>query len=106
MYGTMCLCFHRFSLLLLEPGEIYFQDFGATLYSLDCTEDEALRWYCVIHVLSYVLDWFLTHSVSQFLKVCFLAVDTLFVLQLSKGSTEDLFKVGCVRSQRCQISTS
>jgi len=39
--------FDRFSLLLLEPGEIYFQDFSVTLYPLDCTEDEALRWYCM-----------------------------------------------------------
>ena len=38
--------FDRFSLLLLEPGEIYFQDFGVTLYALDCEEDEALKWYC------------------------------------------------------------
>jgi len=51
----MCNCvwyvFDRFSLLLLEPGEIYFQDFGVTLYALDCEEDEALKWYCVSHLL-------------------------------------------------------
>jgi len=44
------ICVDRFSLLLLEPGEIYFQDFSATLYELDCSEDEALKRYCMIHI--------------------------------------------------------
>jgi len=36
------VCCDRFSLLLLEPGEIYFQDFSVTFYPLDCSEDESL----------------------------------------------------------------
>jgi len=55
------ICFIRFSLLLLEPGEIYFQDFGVTLYSLACSEDEALRRYCAIcewdNALFYCFAW-------------------------------------------------
>lgn len=46
----MYICFDRFSLLLLEPGEIYFQDFSVALYPLDCSEDEALGRYSVINV--------------------------------------------------------
>ncbi|XP_048576936.1 protein FAN isoform X2 [Nematostella vectensis] len=33
----------RFSLLLLEPGEIYFEDFSAFYYPCDVPEDEAIK---------------------------------------------------------------
>lgn len=33
----------RFSLLLLEPGEIYFKDYSVYLYPDNVTEAEALR---------------------------------------------------------------
>jgi len=51
------VCSDRFSLLLLEPGEIYFQDFSVTLYPLECSEDEALGRYYVICILNKKLNY-------------------------------------------------
>lgn len=33
----------RFSLLLLEPGEIYFEDFSVFYYPSDLPEEEAIK---------------------------------------------------------------
>jgi hypothetical protein len=36
-------CYFRFSLLLLEPSEIYFEDFSVFYYPAGLTEDEAVK---------------------------------------------------------------
>lgn len=51
------LCFllkfvFRFSLLLLEPGEIYFEDFSVFHYPYDLPEEEAIKRYLLVQVSS------------------------------------------------------
>ena len=48
--GDFLSCFvlkfvFRFSLLLLEPGEIYFEDFSVFHYPYDLPEEEAIKRY-------------------------------------------------------------
>ena len=45
----------RFSLLLLEPGEIYFEDFSAFMYPWGVSEEEASQKY-VYHDSIYQLN--------------------------------------------------
>lgn len=41
----------RFSLLLLEPGEIYFEDFSVFHYPSELPEEEAIKRYiCVCYM--------------------------------------------------------
>jgi len=42
----------RFSLLLLEPGEIYFEDFSVFHYPSELSEEEAIKRY-LFNVLYY-----------------------------------------------------
>ena len=41
----------RFSLLLLEPSEIYFEDFSVFHYPYDLPEEEAIKRYIILHPL-------------------------------------------------------
>ena len=55
-----CVC--RFSLLLLEFGEIYFEDFSANYYPSSPSDAEAierltLRYYCLANILIKLLSF-------------------------------------------------
>jgi len=45
MYSPFKMFFGRFSLLLLEPGEIYFEDFSVFYYPSGSSEEEAIKRY-------------------------------------------------------------
>lgn len=45
IYIELYVSYFRFSLLLLEPGEIYFEDFSVFYYPAGTTEDEAVKRY-------------------------------------------------------------
>ena len=45
MHSPFKMFFGRFSLLLLEPGEIYFEDFSVFYYPSGLSEEEAIKRY-------------------------------------------------------------
>ena len=49
MFSFFCA---RFSLLLLEPGEIYFEDFSAYYYPMSGAEAEALRRFVIFSAIA------------------------------------------------------
>ena len=108
-YAVKYFLIYRFSLLLLDPGEIYFEDFSAYYYPPGLSEEEAIKRSFLSKVKFIFLDlfkYFHQNCKNQYNNMWSIKSQYQFFnwFQKAKRMVENMLKILGFWPKRCSLS--